>query len=196
MTAGKARKSRPSILLLGVCLIAGFVVYMELNADPDFRAAGVPAAPPSEAVPLAQTAPDFAMPSLDDFSEIVERPLFLDTRRPPEPTEEPPKVRPGVKRNLFALRGVIITAADRVALIEHLRSRELIRASEGQIIYDWRVHSILRDRVILRQAGATEEIKLEDSPESRGPKRRKRKKRAEKSAESAESAESTEESTE
>ena len=113
-----------------------------------------------------------ALPLIANFAETVTRPLFMPTRRPPEPEEEVVEATaPTVGRNLFSLLGIVISADERIALVTRRRTGEMLRLVVGQHIDGWRVETIRSDRITLRQGDETEVIKLTDAQR---PKRRKK----------------------
>lgn len=165
------RARRLSLPLLLLCVLLGYVVYIQAEAalplPPEPRVTAAPAgdaaAPPVE--------PEFSMPPLENFAETLARPLFMDTRRPPEPgTEpvalepesvpEPPKPTP--KLVGVELSGIVITPSSRVALIRGARGREVVRITEGEEFAGWTVETIDPDRVVLRQDDVFEELTLKD----------------------------------
>ncbi len=156
---------RPSALLIGLCLILGGVIYLELSIGPSPPAASpIPIAPgrPEPAVLLVADR-GFTMKPLDDFSEIARRPLFIPSRRPLPPDTEPP--RPGPRkgeRHRFTLKGVVIVGDERMAVLQRRRSRTVLRVVEGQQFDGWLVEAIMADRVVLRQGETREEVALRD----------------------------------
>ena len=157
---------RPSIVLIGLCLILGGVIYLELSFGPSHPAASpiAPGGPPEPAV-LPVADPGFTMKPLGDFSEIARRPLFIPSRRPLPPDTEPP--RPGPRKaecHRFTLKGVVIVGDERMAVlvIQRRRIRTVLRVVEGQQIDGWLVEAILPDRVVLQQGETREEVVLRD----------------------------------
>ena len=182
---------RSALLPFVLCLALGYLIYFELGSAPTLLRAD-PADPPSpERIAALPDRPVFAMPPIESFSEIAARPLFSESRRPPGPAAEPepePETKPGkaaavvVRRGLFVLVGVVITARTRLAIVRQRTAREAVRLVEGQQIEGWTVDSIQPDRVLFRQGAAVEEVRLDDSiapPPPRRPKRRTPKERPE-----------------
>ncbi|MCH7775909.1 MAG: hypothetical protein IH878_05125 [Gemmatimonadetes bacterium] len=156
---------RPSALLIGLCLILGGVIYLELSFGPSHPAASPIAPDPPEPAVLLVADPGFTMKPLDDFSEIARRPLFIPSRRPLPPDTEPPRPGPRkAERHRFTLKGVVIVGDERMAVlvIQRRRSRTVLRVVEGQQIDGWLVEAILPDRVVLRQGETREEVALRD----------------------------------
>ena len=157
---------RPSALLIGVCLILGGVIYLELSFGPSHPAASPIAPDPPEPAVLLAADPGFTMKPLDDFSEIARRPLFIPSRRPLPPDTEPPPPGPRkAERHRFTLKGVVIVGDERMAVVVNRRgrSRTVLRVVEGQQIDGWLVEAIMPDRVVLRQGETREEVALRDN---------------------------------
>lgn len=178
-----SRARRLSLPLLLLCVLLGYVVYIQAEA-----ALPLPPEPRVTAAPMESSAgpadePEFSMPPLENFAETLARPLFMDTRRPPEPGAEPVALepdpqpeppKPTPKLVGMELSGIVITPASRVALVRSARGREVVRLKEGEEIDGWIVETIDPDRVVLRQADAFEELTLKDKTGKRSaPPRRK-----------------------
>ncbi len=164
------RRRRSALLPFVLCLALGYLIYFEIGLAPTLPRAD-PADPLSpERVAALPDKPVFAMPPLESFSEIAARPLFSESRRPPSPADEPElepepgqAAAPVVRRGLFVLVGVVITARTRLAIVRQRNAREAVRLVEGQQIEGWTVDSIQPNLVRLRQGAAVEEVRLDDS---------------------------------
>lgn len=174
--AGTGIRSILVLPLLTVCAALAVAVYLQSSAElalPDDPSGAAAALEP--AIELSDE-PAFRMPPIERFSETVTRPLFMATRRPPEPGAPAAAAPERATNALPALEvsGIIISPRERLALLARGRSSEVIRVSEGELIEGWVVKSILPDRVILEQNGTQQELKLKDKA-PRAPDRRKRK---------------------
>jgi hypothetical protein len=157
--------TRVGVLL---CLVLAGTVSVEsdrLSLDA-LDAAAEPAdeqrVPPSEAGVTIESG--FTMPPIAAYAEVLARPPFAETRRPP-----PPASRIDYPARLGgALVGVIIGPAGRHALVEHGEPARLTRVVEGQEIDGWTIRSILRDRIILLRDEASGELKIKDRASSSG----------------------------
>lgn len=149
------------LLPLALCLALGGVIYVELDQPPIDASATAAPAPRSEATGTSRDNPGFAMPPLRGYAEVVERPLFSETRRP---SVEAAPVDP--RSSAFNLVGIVISAQQRHALIEHGQPPRLEHATEGQEIDGWTVESIQRDRVVLQRGDLRLEVKAKDGPAS------------------------------
>ncbi len=171
MSRRKTRR-RPSLLLIALCLALGYHVWRVLEAGPIAIDADAAPAPSAAAV---VAAPDALadLPPIGDFSETVARPLFMATRRPPEPEEVVVEAKPtaGAQRNMFNLLGIVISSDERVALVTRRRGGDFLRLVVGQRVDGWLVVAIEPDSMTLSQGDATEILKLTDATR---PKRRKK----------------------
>ena len=170
MSRRKTRR-RPSLLLIALCLALGYHVWRTLEAGPIAIDADAAPTPPAAAVADAPEALT-ELPPIDSFAETVARPLFMATRRPPEPEEEVvEEAETGVQHNLFNLLGIVISSDERVALVTRRRGGDFLRLVVGQRVDGWLVVAIEPDTMTLSQGDATEVLKLSDATR---PKRRKK----------------------
>lgn len=148
---------------LGTALLAvlcsGFaaIVFFELEpplADPGARAAARAQQKPAVA---AAIEPRFTMPPLRDFGEVLARPVFSETRRPPAP-----EAAASGATAPFALVGVVLSAKDRHALLEHGLPPHIDRVAEGQEVDGWTLEAVQLDRVVLRRGDNRVEVKAKD----------------------------------
>lgn len=108
----------------------------------------------SEVVPTRFIAPQMA-----SFGEILERPLFAPSRKPPEPTETKAPVVQG-RPSRFKLEGVAITPEARVAVIRDLTRNELSRLLEGATHNGWLVESVSPEGARLTKGKQSQELTL------------------------------------
>jgi hypothetical protein len=97
-------------------------------------------------------------PAISTFAEIVERPLFTQSRRP-APKKDTKVAEAAVKPETLELIGVIISPAGRMALLRTLATSEIVRAVEGQNVGGWEVHTIKPTQVVLRQGDDSQVLK-------------------------------------
>ncbi len=168
--SGRKTRRRPSLLLIALCLALGYHVWRTLEAGP--IAIDADAAPPQPA-PIVAAPPETIaeLPRIEEFAETVARPLFMATRRPPEPEQVVVAPATGAQRNLFNLLGIVISADERVALVTRRRGGDFLRLVVGQRVDGWLVVAIEPDSMTLSQGDATEVLKLTDASR---PKRRKK----------------------
>ena len=169
--SGRKTRRRPSLLLIALCLALGYHVWRTLEAGPIAIDADAAPAQPAAAVDAPEAPTE--LPPIGDFSETVARPLFMATRRPPEPEEVEVEAEPtvGAQRNLFNLLGIVTSSDERVALVTRRRGGDFLRLVVGQRVDGWLVVAIEPDTMTLSQGDATEVLKLTDATR---PKRRKK----------------------
>jgi hypothetical protein len=175
------RSGRFTLQLLVLCALLGYVVYIQANAKLPIPSEPAAAPARTEGAGTPSAEPEFAMSPLEDFTETLARPLFMDTRRPPEPGEEPvaeeapPPEPPKATAKLAGLElsGIVITSKARVALIRKVRGGELLRLSLGEQVDGWTIDAIRPDRVILRKNEIIEELVLKDKARQRRDQRRR-----------------------
>jgi type II secretory pathway component PulC len=105
----------------------------------------------------------FSIAPLDEYQEIVERPLFYETRRPPSPEvpevavqEEPQEEQPLA----LTLIGVMVTSDAKVALVQNDDTNKVERLKLGDEIGGWEVQFIDSDNVVINKSDETKELAL------------------------------------
>jgi hypothetical protein len=148
---------RRGAALLFLLLCAGLAGAIYLEAQQAMEAA--PAADAQEAAPPSERArqkdPTFAMPPLNSFAEVVARPLFSPTRRPPAAST-------GARPANFTLVGIVISPQERHALLAHGLPSKVDRVTEGQSLDGWTVKSIGDNGITLVQGENEIELKPSD----------------------------------
>ena len=165
-----------STLLLGVCLMLAALVYVQVQREAPGPApsGGGGMTPPLAGLPAR---PSFAMAPVEDFSTILERPLFSPTRRPPAQgmvsTAGP---EPELQVTLI---GVIISSEEQIAIVRLKDADRFARLSVGDSFQGWTLDSIEPSRITFRRGDVEEHIELtyELPPPVQKPKRRKRRER-------------------
>jgi general secretion pathway protein N len=143
-------------LLTAASVGLAILIYDELQSDAAPVVAGAPAS--TESGPAA--APEsFAMPPLQSYRAVLDRPLFSQNRHP-----APPQVasQPLTNPSELVLAGIIITETEKVALIANNHAGSFARYSEGQAVGGWTLQSIQQDRIILTRGANQQEVKLAD----------------------------------
>ncbi len=162
-------------LLLGVCLALAALVYDQARREaPGLAPAGGGGTPPLAALP---DEPNYAMAPLEDFSTILERPLFSPTRRPPaQGAVAVASPEPGLEVTLV---GVIISSEEQIAIVRLKDASRFARLSVGDSFQGWTLEAIEPSRITFRRGDLEAHIELtyDVPPPVQKPKRRKRKKR-------------------
>ncbi len=169
-----------NLVLLAACGGLGWLAYERHTAPP----ADLPQ-PETETVehPVQDAAATpgfrpFRMPPQQTFSELVERPPFSQSRRPPEVKTVSETRQARVRKELkFSLIGVILQPDKQYALVRQSGKKEILRLARGQKIDGWQVDSILPDRLVLSYAGDVVELELKDARIKRPTVQRRKAKR-------------------
>ncbi len=166
-----------STLLLGVCLALAALVYAQVRTEAPGVApsGGGGGTPPLAALPAQ---PSYALAPLDDFSAILERPLFSPTRRPPA-QDEAAAPTPDSKLQV-TLVGVIISSEEQIAIVRLKDASRFVRLGVGDSFQGWTVYAIEPSRITFRRGDVEDHIELpfDAPPPVQKPKRRKRRKRS------------------
>lgn len=168
MRRNRTSHGRAPVYLLVLCIGLASIIYWQIERSPSLptTAAGPDGTPETE--PTRALQAEFTFPPLAAFSEIVARPLFSPSRRPPKEIEDSDSdtiVAPPPQPAHFILAGVVISAEGRMVLLRRMNSTDLIRALMGQEIDGWYVELIESDRVTLRQGNTVEIVTLQDKAE-------------------------------
>jgi len=119
-----------------------------------------PRAPNPDTLGAAVSLEGLGLPSVGEFSETVERPLFMESRRPSPP---PP---PGAAKRAeppapvtFQLMGVVESPRGRVALIAESKGKYR-KLREKDSIDGWEIVRITNDRILLHNEDIEESLNL------------------------------------
>jgi hypothetical protein len=152
--------------LLGCSALLAGVLLLQLRTGPPRSDVEVLPSPAATADVTSLAGKPAPFPPLQEFSEIVERPLFDGSRRPfepPEPTAQTavtPRPPPPTPPPRITLIGVVITPQSRSALLLDELRRELIRASVGTSVSGWELSEVSPEGVVLRQGQRTHRLDL------------------------------------
>jgi type II secretory pathway component PulC len=148
MNEAPPQSKRIMTLLAVLCLVLAGGLYAELTQP--IVAARSPVST-NHGQANARPDPTFVMLPRDAYAEVVTRPLFSPTRRPPV------VVGPG-NLSEFKLTGTIISSQGRYALLAQRSRPKIERIVQGQTFQGWLVKSIDSDHVILERDGNLAEM--------------------------------------
>jgi type II secretory pathway component PulC len=157
----RSPKHRIGPLLSLSAALAG-VLALEVMAGPFFVPEVSSVSPDAKNSVVFPRESPAEKPAISTFAEVVERPLFTPSRRPPPKTDSNPAAIAS-KPETFDLIGVIISADRRMALLRTVATSEVMRAVEGQSIGGWEVRAIKPTQVVLRRGDDSEVIKIKDA---------------------------------
>ena len=152
------------VLLTAVSAVLAWSIYAELIAAPGSEVWSIyeylrpaqapdlrPVATSADPAPLPPTPPaaEFTLPALDAFTSVLARPMFSTSRRPPAETVAVAIATPEPTLDL-ALRGVILSSDERIALIVPAARTEVVRLREGEQFQGWTLVVVEADHVVFR----------------------------------------------
>ncbi|WP_119681573.1 hypothetical protein [Indioceanicola profundi] len=155
--------NRLKILLGTACIALASIIGLQIGTDEKrpVRAAPVQVVEePEDEEAVEIEVADFDMNPRSDYDEVVERPLFHESRRPVVAEEAEPA--PDVALSAIRLVGILDMPPTKVVLIESDGSPRIERVPVGEKIGAWSVEEIARDRVILVKGEQRSEIKIKD----------------------------------
>jgi hypothetical protein len=154
----RGHRRRAPLVLGGVALGLCALIYGESRQFTGVLPVAVVASSSTRKAEAVATPSRFTLPPLSGYAEVTARPLFSETRRPPLEAASLGDAQSAT----FVLIGIVISATERYALIEHGRPLHLDRAREGQELDGWTVMSVLPDRVLFQRGDRNLELKARD----------------------------------
>jgi len=122
---------------------------------------------PSEPIPLNP----LAAVTVEQFAEIVDRPLFNPTRTPPPPPVQdaepaevagpaPPAPEESAKPEDFTLLAVAVADDSRIAMLRWNKTNEVFHLKQGQFLSDWELRSVGEREVTIGRNDVSFSLKL------------------------------------
>lgn len=166
------RLARGNRLVWGASLLClasgGYLAWQVWRPD---EALPVPPDAVAEAVPASSAQINheegFALGDASTYEDIVERPLFDRTRRPPAADADGSGAAGGaggqdeVAAANLSLAGVLLTRSRRVALLRIDNDPKVMHVAEGQQAGGWLIEEIQPDRVLLRRGESSGVVMLD-----------------------------------
>ena len=163
---GLADLSLYSKTMLAFCGVTGLVIGAEalvLNNDSstaDSETAQELSASEDTAIAMADP---LQIPPVVAYREIVERPLFSDTRRPPD--KAAPAAAAAANEQLNAkwkLTGIVVVGENSFVRVAGIRDQETVRLQMGMPLDGWKLEQIKTDHVVFSSAGRSAILKLHE----------------------------------
>jgi hypothetical protein len=148
---------RTVLVLMAVLAVAGEWIMPRELAEYMPAPAGASNAPPAGSPAAARAA--------GTYPAIAEHPLFYPTRQPwaPPPAAETkapsPQATPVPLAN-YTLAGVVITSANRVALLKSSSTTKTVTLTEGRDLEGWTLREISRERLRFESGGTTYDMRF------------------------------------
>ena len=153
----------PLTTVLGfVCALLLAILVSELLFPPS-PSVVTPEASRTPQSPLPVKKDDFSLSPLSQFQAIVERPLFLQSRRPipGATTETSPTVSKETHLNQYNLTAVVIVPDKRLALLRSTTDKKIHKIEEGQDLQGWKLKEIKDESALFQQVNESQELRLQ-----------------------------------
>ena len=157
------------LILLGLCVIFTTLLLFELN--PEYsnniksEVIDVDLSPTDSGIALKE----FVFPKITAFNEIIERPLFNETRLPFE-TGKPEQTVVDTRKNntkarnkqeQLSLNAVVMTPDKQIAIIQSGPGKDLQRVALGEAIEGWTLDDVSSHSIRLVKGNETKNLELE-----------------------------------
>jgi hypothetical protein len=168
------------VLLTGTCFFLCYLLWQEIQAtDISTTAENITNEMIEEETVLSFPGIENTLPEIDEFDEMINRPLFFENRQPfvfeeiADEKPEPKNTNTRKPREEYSLNAVIITPNKKIAIIESSKAKELQRIALGENIDDWTLESVEPREIKLINGKETKTLVLEiknSAPNKKQPK--------------------------
>ncbi len=162
-------------ILIALCgIFSGYTLY-ELVRPYPLSSSALSIEPDKQTVVKTQTVTNSPVAPLETFSEIIERPLFMENRRPFVPpvstgskeSKRPRQAEPDISTQI-SLSAIVIADEKGIALIENKRDRKLQKLQLGETYNGWTLSDIQANHIAMQKGPETRQIKLVVKPSRPG----------------------------
>lgn len=101
----------------------------------------------------------YGLPAIDEYSAMVDRPLFVEGRRPPEADEASAQASAMQTPLTLKLMGVVFTPKEKLALLVDPKGKYK-RARKNSVVDGWKLVEVDQDKVVLIQGEEQKELRL------------------------------------
>lgn len=118
--------------------------------------------------PKAQTELDpltrqnFTAPGVATFSEIIQRPLFISGREPPPKPKPIPRAPVKLTPLRLLLEGIVISPAEKAAVIFDLSSNDILHLTIGMQHQGWELTSISDTSATFKRGDQSQQLELKE----------------------------------
>ncbi len=149
-----------TLLLVVACALLAIAGYFKF-ADLDKPLAENTSTPAEVDMPAINPPRPLIERNLSDFTEVTERPLFSQTRRPDVAAiDEPDLPQVPVRQPDFTLTGVVIADGSQIALLSRKRDPKIERVKVGEKLDGWEVTEISPLKVVMISQGSQIELEM------------------------------------
>ncbi len=139
-------------------------LYQQVNRPPEQPVASGATAAADEPSADPTVSDPFVLPPIAAFAQIVQRPVFSPTRRPPSDAQDEPEIAdaaPSRRDPLDVVVVGIITGPREIALLRSTSSDRLVPLAEGETLSGWTLTDIEPFRLVFRREDDERIVELE-----------------------------------
>lgn len=166
-----------NLLMTAACAVLGAWVYHEARRPmPPLPAAVALTAGIETGAGAVEVAPAFRMAPKNAYAQMVARPPFSPTRRPPraKPATPAPVAQQAAPKEIakplaepqVTLVGIVINADKSIAMVRKPGAAELSRLAKGETLDGWLVEGVLPDRVVFSHGEKLLELELTEADQA------------------------------
>ena len=154
-------------IMLGTCAVLAVIIVAEVtlmsrdsSAMSDESAANLSIVAASDT-----TAATLQIAPLAVYREVLERPLFSDSRRPPQKAAQAKdSVRAVQLSTKWKVTGIVVAGDSSFVHVEGIRDRKTIRLQIGMPLDGWQLQEIAPDQIVFGLAGESVTLQLREDP--------------------------------
>jgi hypothetical protein len=159
--------------MLVVCMSMALVITIEvfvIGSDSDVSLVGITPST-SGSQNESQVGPaSLQIPPVVAYREVVERPLFTGSRRPPEePEETVESVRAVQLGSKWKLTGIVVAGDDSFAHVTGIRDQKTVRLKIGEALDGWKLEEIAPDQIVFSSATDRVALRLHEEKKEARP---------------------------
>ena len=159
--------------MLVVCMTLALVITVEvfvIGSDSDASLVGITSST-TASLNESQAGPaTLQIPPVVAYHEVVERPLFTSSRRPPEePEETVESIRAVQLASKWKVTGIVVAGDDSFAHVEGIRDRKTVRLKLGAPLDGWKLDEIAPDQIFFSSATDRVALRLHEEKEEDKP---------------------------
>ena len=157
--------------MLAVCAVLVLIIVAEVYLlGTDSNAAGQAAMEPI--VVPDNSATSLQIPPVVAYREVVERPLFSDSRRPAQQaTKSAESVRAVQLAAKWKVTGIVVAGEYSFVHVEGIRDHKTVRLRAGMPLDGWKLEQIEPDHIEFSAAGESVTLKLYEDKDKTTPRR-------------------------
>jgi hypothetical protein len=111
------------------------------------------------------TAATLQITPLAAYREVRERPLFSDSRRPPEKAAQAPAATRAVQLDTkWKVTGIVVAGESSFVHVEGLRDRKTVRLQVGMPLDGWKLQEIAPNEIVFGLGGDSVTLQLHKDP--------------------------------